>query len=160
VIVDIEQPEHPFIDQVYTAGGQINDARALKVGMTNASLFAYVADGKNGLRSSSSCHPRRPATPASAAAATGPADHGLIATYQTRGPAVALSKGSIATARSTRAATSGRLRRRGARPLTLAEQQRLYLRNGALYAVPELMNARRAEPFRRARGGEPDQLLT
>src|SRR5205085_11545962 len=50
VIVDVERPEHPFVDQAYTAGGQIDDARAVKVGMTNASLFAYVADGKNGLR--------------------------------------------------------------------------------------------------------------
>ena len=50
VIIDVERPEHPFVDQVYTAGGVINDARAVKVGMTNASLLAYVADGRNGLR--------------------------------------------------------------------------------------------------------------
>src|SRR5439155_486871 len=48
--IDVERPEHPFVDQVYTAGGVIDDARAVKVGMTNASLFAYVADGRNGLR--------------------------------------------------------------------------------------------------------------
>jgi hypothetical protein len=28
----------------------MNDSNAVKVGMTNARLFAYVADGKNGLR--------------------------------------------------------------------------------------------------------------
>ena len=33
-----------------TPAGRINDAHDVKVGMTNASLFAYVADGKNGLR--------------------------------------------------------------------------------------------------------------
>ena len=49
VIVDIEKPEHPKLNQKFTAGGQINDARDVVVGTTNASLFAYVADGKNGL---------------------------------------------------------------------------------------------------------------
>src|SRR5262249_17366027 len=44
VIVDVERPEHPFIDQVYDAGGEIDDTRAVKIGMTNASLFAYLAD--------------------------------------------------------------------------------------------------------------------
>src|SRR5262249_10908576 len=49
-IIDIEQPERPALDQMYTGEGAITDARDVKVGMTNASLFAYVADGKNGLR--------------------------------------------------------------------------------------------------------------
>jgi len=34
----------------YNAGGQLNDTRDIKIGSTNVSLFAYVADGKNGLR--------------------------------------------------------------------------------------------------------------
>ena len=49
-IVDVERPEAPVLDRLYDAGGLINDARDVKVGMTNASLFAYVADGRNGLR--------------------------------------------------------------------------------------------------------------
>jgi len=49
-IIDVEQPEKPRLDQMYDAGGQLNDARQVKVAMTNASLFGYVADGKNGLR--------------------------------------------------------------------------------------------------------------
>ena len=32
------------------ADGQLNDARDVIVGSTNASLFAYVADGRNGLK--------------------------------------------------------------------------------------------------------------
>ena len=28
----------------------LNDVHQIKVAMTNASLFAYVADGKNGMR--------------------------------------------------------------------------------------------------------------
>ena len=49
-IIDVEQPERPRLDQMYNAGGQLNDAHQVKVAMTNASLFGYVADGRNGLR--------------------------------------------------------------------------------------------------------------
>ena len=49
-IVDIEKPEQPVLDQIFTDGGKINDTNDVKVGMTNASLFAYVADGHNGLQ--------------------------------------------------------------------------------------------------------------
>ena len=50
VIVDVTRPERPRIYQKYDAGGQLNDAEDVVVGSTNASLFAYVADGKNGLK--------------------------------------------------------------------------------------------------------------
>ena len=50
VIVDVERPEAPVLDQVYNADGQMNDTRGVKVGYTNASLFIYVADGRMGLR--------------------------------------------------------------------------------------------------------------
>jgi hypothetical protein len=50
VIVDVKNPEKPIAIQSFTAGGKIDDARQVKIAMTNASLFAYVADGKNGLR--------------------------------------------------------------------------------------------------------------
>src|SRR6185436_3558746 len=49
-IVDVEQPENPRLDQTYNADGKLNDVHQVKVAMTNASLFAYVADGKNGMR--------------------------------------------------------------------------------------------------------------
>ncbi len=50
VILDITNPELAFIDQIYNAGGQIDDAQDVKLGITNVSQFAYDADGKNGLR--------------------------------------------------------------------------------------------------------------
>ena len=50
VIVDVERPEHPSIEQVFNADGEINDTRDVKLGMTAASAFAYIADGKNGMR--------------------------------------------------------------------------------------------------------------
>jgi hypothetical protein len=45
VILDIENPEKPRIDQVYNAEGRIKYARDIKLGMTNVSLYAYIADG-------------------------------------------------------------------------------------------------------------------
>src|SRR5207237_5667939 len=50
VILDIEKPLEPKIDQVYTANGQINDLHDVKLGITYVSQFAYLADGKNGVR--------------------------------------------------------------------------------------------------------------
>jgi hypothetical protein len=35
---------------VFNAGGQLNDANDVKIGMVAATAFAFVADGKNGLR--------------------------------------------------------------------------------------------------------------
>jgi hypothetical protein len=45
-IVDIERPESPKLDQMFNEGGKLNDAHSVKVAMTNASLYAYVADGE------------------------------------------------------------------------------------------------------------------
>jgi hypothetical protein len=50
VILDITKADEPKLDQVFTAGGHINDAHDVKLGITYNSLFAYVADGKNGMR--------------------------------------------------------------------------------------------------------------
>ena len=50
VIVNIEKPEQPRIDQTFAAEGKINDAQSVRVAATNSSLFADLADGKNGLR--------------------------------------------------------------------------------------------------------------
>jgi hypothetical protein len=50
VILNIANPEAAYIDQIYNAHGEIDDAHDVKLGITNVSQFAYVADGKNGLR--------------------------------------------------------------------------------------------------------------
>ncbi len=50
VILDIEKPELPRVDQIFDAGGCINDLRDVKLGITYASEFAYLADGRNGMR--------------------------------------------------------------------------------------------------------------
>ncbi len=50
VIVDVERPEHPSLEQMFNDGGKIDDTNDVKIGMTNASQFAYIADGHNGLQ--------------------------------------------------------------------------------------------------------------
>ncbi len=134
-IVDVERPEAPVLDRLYDAGGVINDARDVKVGMTNASLFAYVADGKNGLRVLQLTSPEE--TPTYLGFSPRPEPR-LIATFRTRGPALAVSKG---TDRDRAVDESGNqiavFNRLGSRPLTLAEMQRLYLKDGRLYTVSE-----------------------
>ncbi len=49
VIVDVERPEHPREVSRFDGGGRIRDARDVVVASTNASLFAYVANGDGGL---------------------------------------------------------------------------------------------------------------
>jgi hypothetical protein len=55
-IIDIENPEKPRLDQVYNAEGRIKNANDVKVGMTNVSLFAYIADAGSGHHGESESH--------------------------------------------------------------------------------------------------------
>src|SRR6185503_17849009 len=50
IVLDITNPERPALDQVFDAGGCINDLHDVKLAITYVSEFAYLADGKNGLR--------------------------------------------------------------------------------------------------------------
>lgn len=135
VIIDVERPEAPAIDQVYNAEGLLNDARGVKIGFTNASLFAYVADGRNGLRVLQLTSPER--TPWYEGFSPRPAPQ-LIATYHTHGPALAVSKGldrdRAVDESGYQVSVFGRI---GARPFNLEEMQRLYLRNGQIYTVTD-----------------------
>jgi len=132
-IVDVERPEHPGAPRFYNAEGALNDARAVKVGMTNASLFAYVADGRNGLRVLQLTSPVKTPGMWGFSPEIQPE---LIATYKTKGPALALSKGldrdRAVDESGNQVAVFGR---RGARPFNLEEMQKLYLRHGKLYTV-------------------------
>jgi hypothetical protein len=143
VIVDVERPDHPVIDQTFDADGAIDDANDVKIASTNASLFAYVADGKNGLRVLQLTSPEW--TPGYAGFSPRPAPR-LIATRKTEGPALAISKGLD---RDRAVDESGNqvsvFNRIGARPMTAAELQKLYLRDGALYRVSETPTARPAK---------------
>lgn len=111
----------------------MNDVYAVKLGMTNASLFAYLADGRNGLRVLQMTSPDR--TKGLWGFSPQPQPE-LIATYKTKGEAIALSKGldrdRAVDESGNQLAVFGR---RGAGPLPLERMQRLYLRNSQLYTV-------------------------
>src|SRR4029078_8613351 len=90
VIVDVERPESPKIDQTFNAGGALNDAHDVKIAMTNASVYGYVADGKNGLRVLEMVS----ANETQGAFGFSPRPQPkLIATYKTDRPALSISKG-------------------------------------------------------------------
>jgi len=133
--IDVTRPERPGPPRFYNAGGTIDDARSIRVGMTNASLFAYVADGKNGLRV---LQMTSPAKTQGLWGFSPPVEPELIATFKTKGEAIALSKGldrdRAVDESGNQLAVFGR---RGARPFNRAEMERLYLRNGALYTVSD-----------------------
>src|SRR5581483_9539003 len=88
-IFDLTKPLEPRLEQTWNADGKLDDATDVKVGMTNSSLFAYVADGKNGLRVVQLTAPEDPG-----AAGWSPMPRPrLVATFPTRGRALAISRG-------------------------------------------------------------------
>jgi hypothetical protein len=133
VIIDVEKPEQPHIDQVL--GGEINDTRDVKLGMTNASAFAYLADGANGMRIVQLFAPSD--NPNYLGFSPRPTPK-LIATYRTHGPALVISKGID---RDRAVDESGNqlsvFNRRGSRPFNKQEAERMYLRDGRLYTVTD-----------------------
>ena len=88
-IIDIEKPEQPKLDQMFNAEGALNDTRAVQIGAINASMYALVADGKNGLRVLQMISPDT--VPGHSGFSPKP-NPKLIATFPTHGPAVAVSR--------------------------------------------------------------------
>lgn len=135
-IIDVEKPEAPKLDQFFSASGQLNDVNDVKIGMVAGSAYAFVADGKNGLRILQIVSPWD--DPAHFSGFSPRPTPKLIATARTRGPALAISKGidrdRAVDESGNQLAVFGR---RGARPLNHMEMQRLYLHsdNGAFYSV-------------------------
>jgi hypothetical protein len=134
-LVNVEVPEHPSLDQMFTADGQLNDVNDVKIGAVDASIFAYVADGRNGLRILQVISPEDSAESYGFSPRLTPK---LIATYRTVGPALAVSRGidrdRAVDESGNQLAVFGR---RGARPLNRAEAEKLYLRDGKLYTVTD-----------------------
>jgi hypothetical protein len=132
-IVDIERPKEPRLDQVFDGGGKLHEVNDVKVGMTNTSSFAYLADGKAGLAVVQLTSP--PSVPGYLGFSPRPAPR-LIAHRHTEGPALALSRGLD---RDRAVDESGNqiavMNRIGARPPSLEDMQRLYLRQGRVYRV-------------------------
>jgi hypothetical protein len=130
----VEKPDSPKLDHLFSADGQLNDVNDVKIGMVAASAYAFVADGKNGLRVLQIISPWD--DPAHFSGFSPRPMPKLIATARTRGPALAISKGidrdRAVDESGNQLAVFGR---RGARPLNRAETQALYLRDGRLYSV-------------------------
>jgi hypothetical protein len=124
-IVDIERPEHMRLDQSFNAGGRLVDARDVVVASTNASLFAYVADGIGGLKVLQLTSPA--SQPKFYGFSPAPKPE-MIAYYPTQSPALSLSKGldrdRAVDETGHQIAVFGR---RGSGPLSLKDSQRLYL---------------------------------
>jgi hypothetical protein len=126
-IIDVEQPEHPRLDQTFNADGKLNDAHQVKIAMTNASLFGYVADGRNGLRVLQLTSPETMPEYAGFSPRPRPV---LIATFKTKGEALGISK---PLDRDRAVDESGNqvsvFGRRGARPFNFDEMMRLLRTN-------------------------------
>ncbi len=135
-IVDIQNPEKPFLYQLYNADGKLDDVRDVIVGSTNASLFAYVADGRHGLHVIQLTAPD-----------TQPKFYGFspdpkpewIAWYPTGKPAMSLSRGldrdRAVDESGGQIAIFGRI---GSRPFHVDEMQKFYMNpDGSIWTVSD-----------------------
>lgn len=139
VIANITKPEAPVIYRKETFGGQMNDAEDVIVGSTNATLFAYVADGRNGLKV---IQLTSPDSQPNYYGFSPPPMPELIAFARTPKPALALSKGldrdRAVDETGGQMAVFGRL---GSRPFSRSEMQRFYLNSkGKPYFVKDEVN--------------------
>ena len=135
VIVDVENPTEPFVDQIYNANGKICDLHDVKLGITNASEFAYLADGEHGMHV---LQLTSADTPGTSGFSPRPCPR-LIATRKlAKGEALAISEGldrdRAVDESGNQIAVFGRV---GARPFNLQEQQKLYLREGEVWRVSD-----------------------
>jgi len=140
VVVDVERPTQPRVETRVNRGDSPNnsllDTQDVVVGSTNASLFAYVADGVHGMKVLQLTAPD-----------TQPRFYGfspvpkpqVIAWRATRSPALSLSKGldrdRAVDETGGQIAVFGRI---GSRPFTAPEMQKLYLRkDGTVWTVTD-----------------------
>lgn len=125
VILNVTNPTAPTIYRKETFDGRMNDVEDVIVGSTNASLFAYVADGRNGMKVVQLTSPDSQRNFYGFSPAPMPE---LIAWVKTPTPAVAMSKGldrdRAVDETGGQIAVFGRL---GSRPFTRSEMERLFL---------------------------------
>ncbi len=147
VILNITRPAAPQIYGKFTAGGQLNDAEDVIVASTNASLFAYVADGRNGMKVLQLTSPDSQPNFYGFSPAPKPE---LIAWTKTPSPALSLSKG-IDRDRGVdetggQMAVFGRL---GSRPFNRPEMETLFLnRRGFPFKVSDEVDMKAWKPAR------------
>jgi hypothetical protein len=142
VILDVKNPRTPRVHQKVTLGGALNDAEDVIVATTNASLFAYVADGRNGMKVLQLTSPDSQRNFYGFSPAPVPE---LIAWAKTPSPAIALSKGldrdRAVDETGGQMAVFGRL---GSRPFTRPEMERLFMtRSGVPWKVSDEVDMQR-----------------
>jgi hypothetical protein len=135
-IIDVLRPRAPRVYLKTTLGGQLTDTEDVVVASTNASLFAYLADGTGGLKVLQLTSPDSQRAFYGFSPAPKPE---LIAWAKTPSPAISLSKGldrdRAVDETGGQIAVFGRL---GSRPFTRAEMERLFLtRRGIPYKVSD-----------------------
>ncbi|MBS0261957.1 MAG: hypothetical protein JSS02_08365 [Planctomycetes bacterium] len=138
IIVDIKNPALPRVDQVFDAYGQINDLNDVKLGQTYVSQFAYLADGCNGVRVVQLTSPETKGNDGFSPRPTPRliATHPLGKNARARAISEGVDRDRAVDESGNHIAVFGRV---GARPLSLAEQQKLYLRpNGQIWKSPDL----------------------
>ncbi|HQY46280.1 MAG TPA: hypothetical protein PLE38_04990, partial [Usitatibacteraceae bacterium] len=135
-IIDVEKPASPRLHLRFDDGGRLDDARDVVVATTNASAFAYVADGANGLKVLQLTSPE--IQPKFYGFSPEPRPR-VIAWRETASPALSLAKGLDrdrgVDETGGQIAVFGRI---GSRPFTRDEQQRFYLRpDGTVWTVSD-----------------------
>jgi len=155
-IVDITTAEKPVLESMYTADGHLNDVCDIKVGMTNASVFGYVANGKHGLAVLQLTSPETTPTYLGWSSKYNPQ---LIATKHLHGRTVQVSEG---LQRDRGVDESGNqlsvFNRVGSRPFNKVELERMYKIDGKLFTVsndPMYYDKTRIDP----KGGGVDPAL-
>ena len=135
--INIKNPTQPRLEQMYNAEGALTDTRAVQIGSVNASMFALVADGRNGLRVLQMISPEN--VPGHMGFSPQPKPK-LIATYPTKAPAVAVSRGldrdRVVDESGNQTVVFGR---RGSRPFNLEEMHSFYTRSNSVYTVEDVV---------------------
>ena len=105
----------------------------MQIGSVNASEFAFVADGKNGLQILQMISPENVPGAMGFSPAPNPK---LISTFPTKSPAVAVGRGldrdRVVDESGNQTVVFGR---KGSRPFNLAEMKKFYESDGELYTV-------------------------
>ena len=131
-VIDIERPEALGAPRFFNAGGAMNDATGVTVAATYAGQYAYVADGKNGLKVIRLIDT---GTPGFLGWSPAPAPE-LIASMATRGPALKVAEGYQRDRPNDESGNQiGISNRLGARPFNQSELVRFYLKNNELFTV-------------------------
>lgn len=148
VILNVTKPRSPQVYMKVTLDGQLNDAEDVIVASTNASAFAYVADGRNGLKVLQLTAPDTQPNFYGFSPAPKPQ---LIAWAHTPSPALVLSKAldrdRAVDETGGQIAVFGRL---GSRPFTRPEMEQLFLnKRGVPFKVDDEADMRFWVPMKR-----------